>query len=294
MSVNRTSAEPLDFTIVTGMSGAGRSTSANVLEDLGYFVIDNVPALLIPKITELARGTDRPTRYALGVDVRSGAFVQDLKDALAELQASGSRTRVLFLEAADPVLVRRYEGNRRPHPLADGARISDGIARERLQLEELKGLADVVIDTTDMNVHDLRDRLRELFGMDSPDVALQTSIVSFGYKHGLPLDVDLVFDCRFLPNPHWVESLRLLTGVDERVRDFVLDQPETGPFLERLDGLFELLLPAYAREGKAYLSIAVGCTGGHHRSVVVARELAKILATHGFHPKVTHRDIDRA
>lgn len=283
----------LSVTIITGMSGAGRTESGNVLEDLGYFVIDNLPPSLISKVAELARGGDRPTRYALVVDVRSGEFMHELEEALAELRASGCRTRTIFLDASDAVLVRRYEANRRPHPLAHGDRVSDGIARERALLEEFKGSADAVIDTTNLNVHDLRDRLRSMFAENAPDASLQTSIVSFGYKHGLPLDVDLVFDCRFLPNPHWVEELRPLPGTDEAVRDYVLAQPDAKAFLDQLGQLLELVLPAYVREGKAYLSIGVGCTGGHHRSVVIAEELAGILEEHGFHPRVVHRDLDR-
>jgi len=285
---------PLDVTIITGLSGAGRSSAADVLEDLGCFVIDNLPPALIPKVAELARDRERPSRYALVVDVRSGEFMDELVAALAALRATGVRTRMLFLDASDPVLVRRFEASRRPHPLAPTGRVSDGIARERVLLEELKGEADVVVDTSDLNVHELRDRLRALFGdAPTPDAALQTNLLSFGYKFGIPLDVDLIFDCRFLPNPHWVEDLRPLPGTEEAVRRYVLEQPESQAFLERLRDLFALVLPSYAREGKSYLSIAVGCTGGRHRSVVVAAELAKILAGLGFPATVHHRDLER-
>jgi UPF0042 nucleotide-binding protein len=283
----------LDVTIITGMSGAGRSATADVLEDLGFFVIDNLPPALIAKVAELGRGTEGPQQFALVIDVRSGEFVDDLVAALAELREMGASTRVLFLDAADDVLVRRYEATRRKHPLAADERVSDGIVRERQLLGELKGRADIVLDTSDLNVHELRDRVRELFDVDHRAGALQTSVVSFGYKHGLPIDVDLVFDCRFLPNPHWVEELRPLSGADARVRDFVLGQPETGPFLEALDRLFALLLPAYGREGKSYLSIGVGCTGGRHRSVVIATELARLLERDGVTPRVHHRDVER-
>jgi UPF0042 nucleotide-binding protein len=287
-------ADPLEVTIITGMSGAGRSEAANVLEDVGYFVIDNLPPALISKVAELARGGDRPTRYALVVDVRSGAFMDDLATALRELRASGASTRVLFLDASDDVLVRRFESTRRRHPLSSSDTILEGIAAERALLEELKGEADVVVDTSNTNVHELRDRLRELFGDETSDDLLQTTVVSFGYKHGLPLDVDLVFDCRFLPNPHWVEALRPLAGTDPEVRDYVLGQPETGEFLDELDRLFAILLPAYRREGKSYLSIGVGCTGGRHRSVVIAQEIAQRLAFAGFRARVHHRDVDRS
>ena len=283
----------LDVTIITGMSGAGRSASADVLEDLGFFVIDNLPPALVAKVAELGRGTEGPQKFALVIDVRSGEFVDDLVAALAELREMGASTRVLFLDAADDVLVRRYEATRRKHPLAAGDRISDGIASERNLLEELKGQADIVLDTTELNVHELRDRLRELFDVDQRAGALQTSIVSFGYKHGLPLDVDLVFDCRFLPNPHWVEELRPRPGTDPLVRDYVMSQPESGRFLEEMERLFALLLPAYVREGKSYLSIGIGCTGGRHRSVVIATELARVLRRDGVTPRVHHRDIGR-
>ena len=283
----------LDVTIITGMSGAGRSASADVLEDLGFFVIDNLPPALVAKVAELGRGTEGPQKFALVIDVRSGEFVDDLVAALAELREMGASTRVLFLDAADDVLVRRYEATRRKHPLAAGDRISDGIASERNLLEELKGQADIVLDTTELNVHELRDRLRELFDVDQRAGALQTSIVSFGYKHGLPLDVDLVFDCRFLPNPHWVEELRPRPGTDPLVRDYVMSQPESGRFLEEMERLFALLLPAYVREGKSYLSIGIGCTGGRHRSVVIATELARVLQRDGVTPRVHHRDIGR-
>ena len=287
-------AEQLDVTIVTGLSGAGKSQAAAWLEDLGLFVIDNLPPALIPKVAELAVGGDRPARYALVVDIRSGAFMDEMTEALVELRSLGARTRILFLEASDETLVRRFENTRRRHPLAAGARVTDGIARERAVLEELRSEADIVLDTTGLNVHDLRNRLRAMFETDAPENAMQTSILSFGYKHGLPLDADLVFDCRFLPNPHWVEDLRPLTGLDPKVRRYVLAQEETGPFLDELERLFTLLMPAYVREGKSYLTIAVGCTGGRHRSVVVSGELAKTFERLGFHPNVSHRDIERA
>jgi UPF0042 nucleotide-binding protein len=284
----------LDVMVITGMSGAGRSAAANVLEDLGWFVIDNLPPALITKVADLAGGTRSIERFALVVDVRAGEFIPDLTTALAELRERGAATRVLYLDAADDVLVRRYEATRRKHPLAGDERVSEGIAAERQLLGELKGHADVIVDTSELNVHELRDRLVELFADADPANALQTSVVSFGYKHGLPLDVDLVLDCRFLPNPHWVEDLRPLPGTDARVRDYVLRQPEATAFLAELERLLALLLPAYVREGKAYLSIGIGCTGGRHRSVVIAAELADLLVKLGFEPSVHHRDLDRA
>src|SRR5439155_15221149 len=211
----------LDVIVISGMSGAGRSAAADVLEDLGYYVIDNLPPALISKVAELASGQTELNKLALVVDARSGAFIDDLGQALAELRERGARTRVLFLDAADEVLVRRYEATRRRHPLADGDRVSEGIARERQLLGELKEHTDVVLDTSDLNVHELRERLLELFGdVERPAAAVQTSLVSFGYKHGLPVDVDLVLDCRFLPNPHWVESLRPFPWTDPKVRGY--------------------------------------------------------------------------
>jgi UPF0042 nucleotide-binding protein len=283
----------LDVTVITGMSGAGRSAAADVLEDLGYFVIDNLPPALIANVRELAKEQKDPQPYALVVDVRSGEFVDDLERALAQLRKRGASTRMLFLDASDEVLVRRYDASRRKHPLAAGERVTDGIAQERRLLEDLKGQADVVVDTSDLNVHDLRERLRELFGDSATESALRTSIVSFGYKHGLPVDVDLVFDCRFLPNPHWVDELRPLPGTDPLVRDYVMRTPEATAFLDELERLMRLLLPAYQREGKSYLSIGVGCTGGRHRSVVIASELATRLQGLGVTPGVHHRDLDR-
>jgi RNase adapter protein RapZ len=287
-------AGTLDVTIITGMSGAGRSEAAHVLEDLGFFVIDNLPPMLIGKVAELARSTEKPIRYGLVVDVRSGDFLHDLSAAIDELHRNGAHTRVLFLDASDEVLVRRYEASRRRHPLSSTDRVSDGIAQERALLESLKGEADLIVDTSGLNVHELRDRLRELFAEHAADGALQVNVVSFGYKHGLPLDVDLVFDCRFLPNPHWVDELRPQTGLDAPVRTYVLAQPGTKEFLGELDSLLTMTLPGYEREGKAYLSIGVGCTGGRHRSVVISEQLAERLRGHGYHATVHHRDVDRS
>jgi UPF0042 nucleotide-binding protein len=290
----RNDHDGLDVTIITGMSGAGRSEAANVLEDVGFFVIDNLPPQLISKVAELARGQEQ-SRYAMVVDVRSGDFLAALGVALDELKNEGGAARIVFLDAADEVLIRRYEASRRRHPLSDSDRVSDGIARERALLGSLKGEADVIIDTSALNVHELRDRLRELFAdATTKHAQLQTSIVSFGYKHGLPIDVDLVFDCRFLPNPHWIEELRPLTGLETPVRDYVLQQRETKAFLKELDRLFALLMPAYEREGKSYLSIGVGCTGGRHRSVAIAEELARLLRKRHRATTVHHRDVGRA
>ena len=281
-----------EYLIVAGMSGAGRSTAAAALEDMGWFVIDNLPPALITKVAELASHPGAELERLCFVVGRGGPeSVNELVPAIAALRGSGARVRVCFLEAADDVLVRRFEGTRRRHPYeADG--VLGAIRAERELLQPLRAAADEVIDTTPLNVHELRYALKERFGrQDIGD--MQTTVISFGYKHGLPLDVDLVLDCRFLPNPHWVEELRPYTGLDEPVRRYVLERPEAEAFLAQLEGLFDFLLPAYAKEGKSYLSIAIGCTGGHHRSVAIAEELGRRIAAHGYRPRVLHRDLER-
>jgi UPF0042 nucleotide-binding protein len=283
-----------EFLIVTGLSGAGRSTAADALEDMGWFVIDNLPPALIGKMTELVSRPGSETEKMALVVGRGGEGVDELLPAIEQLRGSSERLRVLFLDAADEALVRRYEGTRRRHPVfGEGVGVMEGIARERRLLDPIKETADIVIDTTELNVHQLRERLVDFFTHDDPATAMQVTVVSFGYKHGLPLDLDNVIDCRFLPNPHWVDELRPLTGLDEPVRQYVLGQPETKEFLDKLDELFTLLLPLYVREGKSYLSIGVGCTGGHHRSVVLAEELARRIGENGFNPLVVHRDVNR-
>ena len=284
-----------EFVVIAGLSGAGRTEAAADLEDLGWFVIDNVPAALIPKVGELA-GAGGSSYDKLALVVRSGAAEgdEDVLEALEGLAGSASRLRTLFLDANSDVLVRRYESTRRRHPCAgDGRTLGEAIEAERSQLQPLKAIADVVVDTSDLNVHQLKAKITELFGDDGESGGMRVNVVSFGYKHGLPNDVDLVLDCRFLPNPHWVDELRPLTGQDDGVRDYVLGQPDAAPFLERIDGLLELLLPAYAKEGRTYLSIAIGCTGGRHRSVVIAEAIADLLRHHGYEPAVAHRDLSR-
>lgn len=283
----------IDFLVIAGLSGAGRSTAAATFEDLGWFVIDNLPPSLISKVAELV---DRPSsdtdRVVLVLGRGGEEYVEEVGPALQHLRQTGNRVRVLYLEAADEVLVRRFEGTRRRHPLAAEG-VIDSIARERDLLDPIRSEADVVVDTSDLNVHQLRDRLVSLFETTDPSGGMQTQIVSFGYKYGAPRDADLVLDCRFLPNPHWIEELRPHSGLEEPVRDYVMSQPDTAEFLLRLRSLLDLLLPGYVKEGKSYLSIAVGCTGGHHRSVVLAEEIGSILRDHGFDPVVTHRDVMR-
>jgi UPF0042 nucleotide-binding protein len=282
-----------EYLILAGMSGAGRSTAAATFEDRGWFVIDNLPPALIGKVAELTSQAGAEYERVCLVAGRGGyEGIAELAPEIRRLQSTGARVRVVYLDAADDVLVRRYEGTRRRHPVeADG--VLSAIRQEREMLEELRNESDVVVDTGEMNVHELRDRLIELVDRGDPEAGMQTALVSFGFKHGLPLDVDLVFDCRFLPNPHWVPELRPLTGLDAPVREYVLQSAEALDLLDRLDNLFELLLPAYVREGKSYLSIAIGCTGGHHRSVVISEELADRIRARGYLPIVRHRDIER-
>ncbi len=283
-----------EFLVVTGMSGAGRSTAAGTLEDLGWFVIDNLPPSLITKVADLVgRPGSEAERVALVVGRGGGEHFEDVSPFLDVLERARHRVRVLFLDAPDDVLVRRFEGTRRRHPLAARG-VEESIADERRLLEPLRSRADVVLDTGELNTNQLRQRVLEIFGdAAAAEGHMQTSILSFGYKHGVPLDVDLLFDCRFLPNPYWVEGLRPLSGLDGPVRDYVLGQPETVDFLRRVDDLLTMLVPAFVREGKSYLTVAMGCTGGRHRSVVLAEALAERLASHGVSTSVFHRDVDR-
>jgi RNase adapter protein RapZ len=283
-----------EYLFLVGMSGAGRSTAAATLDDRGWFVIDNLPPALLGRIGELANQPGSEYERLCLVSGRGGyEGLAELRPAIESLKASGARVRVLFLEAPDEILVRRYEDSRRRHPIETDGGVLEAIRQERELLGELRAEADVVIDTGDLNVHELRERLIELVDRRQTEGGMDTSVVSFGFKHGLPLDADLVFDCRFLPNPHWVPELRPLTGLDEPVRRYVLSSEETKALLSRLDDLLELVLPSYAREGKSYLSIAIGCTGGQHRSVVLAEEVAATLRRLGFEPTVHHRDIKR-
>jgi UPF0042 nucleotide-binding protein len=282
------------FTIITGLSGAGRSEAAKNLEDLGYFVIDNLPPALIERMASLVSGPGAKVKdVALVVDVRGGEFFPELQKALAELRDRGIPYRILFLEASDQTLVRRFEATRRRHPLAPSERVIDGIHEERALMAGLREQADLVIDTTDVNVHALRDKIKSFFLDTSRGSGLAVNVISFGYKHGIPLDADLVFDVRFLPNPHWVEELRPLTGLNRRVRGYVLGQEAAKGFLARVRDLLEFLLPGYMTEGRHYLTIAVGCTGGHHRSVVIADEIARFLQEKGYPSTVVHRDVEK-
>jgi UPF0042 nucleotide-binding protein len=282
-----------EYVVITGVSGGGRTEASRTFEDLGWFIIDNLPAALIPKVAELASAPGSTIdKVALAV-APGRTDDQELVPAIAALRVTGDRVRVVFLDASTDRLVQRYESARRRHPfLADGG-ISDAIEAERVALEPLKAEADIVIDTSDLNVHELRGRIGELFGDEAPGARLRTRVMSFGYKHGLPRDVDIVIDCRFLPNPHWVDELRAKSGLDRDVIDYVLGQPVARPFLVEFERTLALLVPAYVREGKSFLSIGFGCTGGRHRSVVMAEQAAAILRRQGLEPTVDHRDVDR-
>lgn len=284
----------LDIVVVTGLSGAGRSTAAKCLEDLGYFVVDNLPPALIATMVELGSSSSGAavTRLAVVVDVRSRAFSSDLTGTLVDLDERGYRPKVLFLQARDDVLIRRFESVRRAHPLQGEGRLSDGIAAERLLLTDLAGVADVTVDTSDLNVHQLRSTIELAFGAEFVP-SLKATVMSFGYKYGLPLDADLVVDVRFLPNPHWLPELRSLTGQNPEVRAYVLGQETAGEFLDSYMDILALIGTGYQREGKRYLTLAVGCTGGKHRSVAISEELATRLAAEGVHTTVVHRDLGR-
>lgn len=289
-------AEPvgIEVALVSGLSGAGRSTAAKVLEDMGWFVVDNLPPELISTMVDLgARARGEITRIAVVMDVRSRAFTADLGAVLKDLDTRGYRPRLLFLEASDAVLVRRFEQVRRSHPLQGGGRLVDGIAAERELLRPLRESADLVVDTSGVSVPQLRETLERAFGAGSAQ-RTHVTLVSFGFKYGLPMDSDLVADVRFLPNPYWIPELREQTGREEPVRDYVLSQDGAAEFVERYLELLRLVGVGYRREGKRYMTVSVGCTGGKHRSVAISEELARRLAgTEGVVVNVTHRDLGR-
>ncbi|MDP6976834.1 MAG: RNase adapter RapZ [Acidimicrobiales bacterium] len=280
-----------EFLVVTGLSGAGRTEFASDLEDLGWVVIDRLPADLMGKVADLASGPDSPwdrVAFALRSDTLDGetlAGIEELRTMVGELG-------IVFLDCSTEVLVQRYEGSRRPHPLGGGAGLADTIEAERALMEPVRSVADVVVDTSQLNVHELREKVEGLYGRED-DRTLRLAVSSFGFKHGAPRDADLVLDCRFLPNPHWVDHLRPLTGCDAPVQEHVLGSDLARDFLARLEGLLDLLLPAFMGEGRSYLSVAFGCTGGRHRSVAIAEAVAESLRERGEEPIVTHRDIQR-
>jgi UPF0042 nucleotide-binding protein len=281
--------------ILTGMSGAGRSTVAHALEDLGWYVVDNLPPALLSDLIKQGVQSEISS-LAVVVDVRGGKFFDELASSLAELKKSGANARVAFLDASDQALVQRFESTRRPHPLQGTGRIVDGIAAERVKLQELLSQADVVIDTSNLNVHQLEKRTTEIFAQGLTQ-SVRVNVLSFGYKYGIPVDADLVLDCRFIPNPHWIPELRPLTGLDDKVKDNVLANSGVAQFVQSYVSVINQMLPGYMREGKKYLTVAIGCTGGRHRSVSVAREIAAQLdgERDGFSVSAhaSHRDVGR-
>jgi UPF0042 nucleotide-binding protein len=284
----------VEVAVVTGLSGAGRSTAAKCLEDLGWFVVDNLPPELISTMVELgAKAQGAVTKVAVVMDVRSRAFTEDLASIIRDLDASGYKPRVLFLEATDDVLIRRFEQVRRGHPLQGDGRLIDGIKAERDLLAPLRSDADLVLDTSTLSVHQLRAKIEDTFGTEA-STTTRVTVLSFGYKYGIPMDADLVMDVRFLPNPFWIPELKDLTGRDADVRNYVLTQEGAEEFLDRYHELLRLIGAGYRREGKRYLTLAIGCTGGKHRSVTISEELSRRLADEDrMAVKVVHRDLGR-
>lgn len=281
-----------EVVVVTGMSGAGRSTVAHAMEDLGWYVVDNLPPSMLADLCQMAAKS--ATSIAVVIDVRGRHFFDDLSKALGELTEKSITHRVLFVDAADDVLVRRFESTRRPHPLQGTGRIVDGISKERERLQEVRSVADIVVDSSSLNIHQLEKKVGDLF--DTHEGAdLRVNILSFGYKYGIPVDADLVTDCRFISNPFWVPELRPLNGLDQPVKDAVLETDNVQLFLDRYIALFETMATGFIHEGRKYLTLAVGCTGGKHRSVAIAHELAKRLdgLTHSTGKKISAAAIDR-
>lgn len=284
--------EKFRLVIITGMSGAGKTQVVRAMEDLGYFCVDNLPPMLIPKFAELCAQSDgRVNKIALVVDIRGGEFFDTLVQVLGDMETQGFMYEILFLEASDETLIRRYKETRRRHPMAPFGRVSEGISRERERLEHIRGRATHIIDTSDLSTTQLRDKIANLFSGERETDRMTVTVVSFGFKFGIPLDADMVFDVRFLPNPFYVESLRRKSGQVVEVRDYIRKWPITQQFLEKLWGLIDFLVPHYVKEGKSQLIIAIGCTGGLHRSVFVADKIFEGLRNKGYNVNVEHRDI---
>lgn len=295
MKLSRRDTRHVEVTVITGLSGAGRSEAAKALEDLGWFVVDNLPPALIETMLKLALAPGNElTQIALVIDARGGTFFDEAAEALENVRRNVSNYRLVFLEASDDSLVRRFDASRRRHPLATDDHVQIGIQRERDVMSTFREGADLIFDTSDLSVRELRAKISAYFEGGTTAEGLVTTVISFGYKFGLPLDADVVLDVRFLPNPHWIESLRELTGLETPVRDYVMEQEATAEFLDRSRDLFGVLLPGYQNEGRHYLTLAVGCTGGRHRSVVLAEEIAQQIQEKGFRARVIHRDVQRA
>jgi len=287
----QTQTPPTHVVIITGLSGAGRSNAANVLEDIGYFVVDNLPITMISNLVDSIEVVDGArSRIAVVADTRAGMDGDSLDLALIDLHRDGLPTTVLFLDADDRVLARRFQETRRPHPI-DMSSLEESIRAERRRFEEVRASADVIVDTSDLSVHDLRDKLREAFTDADARSTMRVDVTSFGFKKGSPRVVDLMFDVRFLPNPYWVEELRPLTGLDAPVRDYVFSHPEAGEFLDKVTDMLDFLIPQYEDEGKSFLTIGVGCTGGQHRSVALAEAIGGHLESEGVVSAVRHRDM---
>ncbi|MGC3993827.1 MAG: RNase adapter RapZ [Propionicimonas sp.] len=282
-------ASPVQLLVVTGMSGAGRRTAGHALEDLGWFVVDNLPPSMLPDLIEVSRERQF-SRVAVLLDVRSRSDFRKIPEVFARLGEAGVVPEILFLDASDATIVRRQESVRRPLPLQGSGRLLDGIQKERKMLAGLRGSADLVIDTTSINIHELTARVAEAYA-EPDETDLQVTLMSFGFKNGLPIDADMVFDVRFLPNPHWVPALRPQTGLAQPVSAYVLGQPDAEPFLAHLLGVVDLIRPGYVREGKRHATVAIGCTGGKHRSTAMVEELARRLAAQGLRTEVVHRDL---
>lgn len=296
MSTPEVGREPIagrpDLVLVAGLSGAGRSTAADALEDVGWYVVENVPPSLVLPLVDHVSANPSLGRLAVAVDTRDAGLLAELTDALDAVRRAGVVPHVLFLEASDEVLIRRFESSRRPHPMQGGGRVLDGIERERELVRNLRGDADLIIDTSTLNPHALSSRVAAAFA-DAEDLRLRATVMSFGFKYGIPVDADLVVDVRFLPNPHWVPELRALTGLDAAVSDYVVAQDIAREFLDRYSDLLHFIADGYLAEGKRYVTIAVGCTGGKHRSVAMAEHLSARLVKQGVETLVVHRDLGR-
>jgi UPF0042 nucleotide-binding protein len=289
----RASASPRELVVLTGLSGSGKASALKTFEDLGFYAVDNMPVMLMRPFAELVAHSRDIRRAALVVDVREGQSLEKFPTILREIRRILPTTTVVFLEASKAALLARYSETRRPHPLGREERVTRALQEERKLLEPIRNVADVIIDTTKFNVHELRAHIQNKFVHESDGKNLLVSSISFGYKNGVPLDADLVFDVRFLPNPHFVPEFRNLTGKDAKVENYIVSFPQTREFLDRITDLLLFLLPHYINEGKSYLTLAFGCTGGQHRSVMIAEEVARRLAQHGFRVKTGHRDIPR-